>query len=414
MNKTYILVINCGSSSLKFALYDTHFSSLFKPLKLLTEGIAELKKQDEKSNYQAKISIIQGKDKHATNLALADNTHFHADSLNHILAQLNQLFALKDHLLGIGHRVVHGGSVFNQSVLITDKVLAQIKQCIPLAPLHNPANILGIEVLKQHFPESPQAAVFDTAFHQSIPDYAYTYAIPKQWTEDYQIRRYGFHGTSHRYVTQQAASYLEKDINDVSLITAHLGNGASVAAIKNGQSVDTSMGLTPLEGLVMGTRSGDIDPGIFDYLVNQGFSIEDINQHLNKKSGLLGVSGLSHDMRNLCEAADSGNQDASLALHVFCFRAAKYIAAMSCSLEHLDALVFTGGIGENAAVVRKMIVKHLALLGFKLNSNANDHGNLNDSLAIELHEKGSRSILIIPTDEEAMIVGDTLELIQLH
>lgn len=412
MNKTNILVINCGSSSLKFALYDTHPLSLFKPLKMLCEGIAELQSRDGEAS-QAKITIKNKSEKNSTSIDLSnDSASFHSDSLQYILANLNTLFSLEERLLGIGHRVVHGGSLFNQSVLISDDILNKIKECSPLAPLHNPANILGIEVLKSHFPELPQAAVFDTAFHQSIPDYAHTYAIPQEWTKEYQIRRYGFHGTSHRYITQQAASYFEKDACEVSLITAHLGNGASVAAIKDGLSVDTSMGMTPLEGLVMGTRSGDIDPGIFDYLVNKGHSTKEINQSLNKKSGLLGISGLSHDMRNLCEAAQTGHKEAQLALEVFCFRAAKYIAAMSISLSKLDALVFTGGIGENAPLIRKMIINHLSIIGFTLNETKNSNSRIQEELAIEIQARGSHPILIIPTDEEAMIVGDTLELIQ--
>tara|TARA_R110001592_G_scaffold138511_4_gene357650 strand:+ start:32329 stop:33561 length:1233 start_codon:yes stop_codon:yes gene_type:complete len=408
MSYSFILVINAGSSSVKFALYDTHPLSSFKPLKLLAEGISELT-----SPTQASITIKQGSDKTKINIDLINaSNNFHSDSLKIIISTLDEKYPLQENLLGIGHRVVHGGNLFSQSVIISDDVLKQIKLCSELAPLHNPANILGIEVLQTHFPDTPQTAIFDTAFHQTIPDFAHTYALPKKWSDEYKIRRYGFHGTSHMYITQQTASYLNVDINELSIITAHLGNGASVAAIKNGKSVDTSMGLTPLEGLVMGTRSGDIDPGIFDYLVNKGISPADINQTLNKKSGLLGISELSHDMRTLCEAAENGHQSAQLALNVFCFRAAKYIAAMSVSLENLDALVFTGGIGENSTLVRAMIIKHLSILGFSINEQANNSLNLKDSVAISIHSENSRPILIIPTDEEAMIVNDTLNLIQ--
>lgn len=408
MSHTLILVINAGSSSVKYALYDTHALSTFKPLQLLSEGIAELI-----NSNQASITLKQNSEKTKTNLELIDgSSSFHSDSLKAIISTLNKTYSLQDNLLGIGHRVVHGGNIFSQSVVITDEVLNQIKLCSELAPLHNPANILGIEVLQRHFPNTKQTAIFDTAFHQTIPDFAYTYAIPKEWSDEYNIRRYGFHGTSHRYITQQAANYLEKDTNELSIISAHLGNGASVAAIENGQSVDTSMGLTPLEGLVMGTRSGDIDPGIFDYLINKGINPKEINQTLNKKSGLLGISELSHDMRTLCEAAQNGHKSAKLALEVFCFRAAKYIAAMAISLTKLDALIFTGGIGENSSLVRAMILQHLTILGFDLDESANIATNLKESLATPIHTNKSRPIFIIPTDEEAMIVIDTLELIQ--
>tara|TARA_R110001592_G_scaffold137324_1_gene355238 strand:+ start:23751 stop:24983 length:1233 start_codon:yes stop_codon:yes gene_type:complete len=408
MSHSFILVINAGSSSVKYALYDTHAISSFKPLKLLSEGIAELV-----NSNQASITIKQNSEKTKTNLDLIDGSNsFHSDSLKTIISALNDTYSLQDNLLGIGHRVVHGGNIFSQSVIISDEVLDQIKLCSELAPLHNPANILGIEELQRHFPNTTQTAIFDTAFHQTIPDFAHTYAIPKKWSENYNIRRYGFHGTSHRYITQQTASYLEKDIDELSIISTHLGNGASVSAIENGQSVDTSMGLTPLEGLVMGTRSGDIDPGIFDYLINKGISPKEINQTLNKKSGLLGLSELSHDMRTLCEAAQNGHQNAKLALEVFCFRAAKYIAAMTISLSKIDALIFTGGIGENSTLVRTMIIKNLTILGFELNPSANESINLKESLAMPIHSDKSRTILIIPTDEEAMIVTDTLELIQ--
>ena len=398
MPNTLVLVINCGSSSVKFALYNSHEASNFKPVKLLSEGIAELL-----SDTTFAITIKEGKEKQHAEHKLNDTEEaFHRRALKHILEALNERFQLEDNLVGIGHRVVHGGQVFQQSVVIDKQVLSEIKNCVPLAPLHNPANITGIEILQQAYPSISQVAVFDTAFHQSIPAYAYTYAIPKEWTQN----------TSHRFVAQQAAYYLEKDMSELSFITAHLGNGASITAIKNGLSVDTSMGLTPLEGLVMGTRSGDIDPGIFDFLINKGFSPQDISLALNKKSGLLGISGLSHDMRSICEAAQQGHENAQLALEVFCFRAAKYIAAMMASLSQLDALIFTGGIGENAAQVREKIIGHLALLGFQLNKTHNQHKNGKEALAYPIHEQPSHPILIIPTDEEAMIVSDTMQLIQ--
>jgi acetate kinase len=410
MPNALVLVINCGSSSVKFALYNSYEATNFKPVKLLSEGIAELLSKSEMS-----LTIKKREDKQQSRHSLPENTSgFHHLAIGMILDDLNNHFQLTDYLVGIGHRVVHGGQTFQQSVLIDEKVLNEIKKCVQLAPLHNPANITGIEVLQQRFPELPQVAVFDTAFHQTIPDFAYTYAIPRNWTEDFEIRRYGFHGTSHRFVAQQAAFFLEKQLPAASFITAHLGNGASVTAIKNGESVDTTMGLTPLEGLVMGTRSGDIDPGIFDFLINKGLSPQDISQTLNKKSGLLGISGLSHDMRTLCDAAANGHALAKLALEVFSYRAAKHIAAMMAGLDQIDALIFTGGIGENASLVRQLIVGHLGLVGFKLNSDQNLHAKAKDALAYPIHRADSHPILIIPTDEEAMIVSDTLQLIQNH
>tara|TARA_R110002072_G_scaffold172728_1_gene326975 strand:+ start:58497 stop:59720 length:1224 start_codon:yes stop_codon:yes gene_type:complete len=407
MNHSYVLVINCGSSSLKFALYDTHAQPDFKPLKLLAEGIAE-----HVNSNTANITIRKHPEKTSSPLDLNEHDpEFHAKSLEYILDHLDKDFHLHGNLLGVGHRVVHGGNIFSQSVVITDQVLQQIKECASLAPLHNPANIIGIESLKSHFPILPQVAVFDTAFHQTMPDFAYTYALPKAWSNNYQIRRYGFHGTSHRYVSQQAASFFEKDLSELSVITAHLGNGASVTAISGGKSVDTSMGMTPLEGLVMGTRSGDVDPGIFDYLTTKGHSIQEINQVLNKKSGLLGISDISHDMRTLCDAAENGHPDASLALEVFCFKAAKYIASMSASLKHLDALIFTGGIGENATHIRHMIVDHLSILGLKIDTQKNNQTKIDDAMIMSIHSPDSGPILVIPTDEEAMIVSDTLQLI---
>lgn len=407
MPNALVLVINCGSSSVKFALYNSQDAANFKPVKLLSEGIAE-----RRTPSIFAITVKQGTEKEQNQHEIPEHgQEFHHLAIDQILKELNSRFSLEDHLVGIGHRVVHGGQIFQKSVLIDTQVLNEINKCAALAPLHNPANITGINILQKSFPEIPQVAVFDTAFHQTIPAHAYTYAIPKSWSQDFQIRRYGFHGTSHRFVAQQAAFFLEKDINEASFISAHLGNGASVTAIRNGLSVDTSMGLTPLEGLVMGTRSGDLDPGIFDFLISKGISAEEISQTLNKKSGLLGISGLSHDMRTICEAAEEGHQDAKLALEVFCYRAAKHIAAMMAGLQQLDALIFTGGIGENAFLVRDLIVEHLSLLGFKLNKKQNQNAKAKDALAYPIHQQTSHPILIIPTDEEAMIVRDTLELI---
>jgi len=391
MNSKLILVINCGSSSLKFALYSIDHQ-------LLAEGLAE---SLNSVNAKLHIKLLN------TEIKSTLDTKDHQHAIDLLIIELQKTFDLKLDLVGIGHRVVHGGESFKQSVIITQEVISEIKNCIPLAPLHNPANLLGINILATLFPKLNQVAVFDTSFHQTMPEHAYTYAIPYKFYKDDGVRRYGFHGTSHRFVTLQASKLLNKHVDTLNLVTAHLGNGASVAAIANGASVDTSMGMTPLEGLVMGTRSGDIDPGLFDYLISKGLSPEDISRTLNKKSGLLGISGISNDMRTLCEQAAQGHKLSQLAIDIFCFRLAKYIAAMMVSLTHIDALVFTGGIGENSPLVREKTTDHLLILGFTLDKNLN---SLNCSNKV-INDADSKNIIVIPTDEELMIVNDTLELI---
>lgn len=389
MNSKLILVINCGSSSLKFALYTT-------TLTLLAEGLAE-----SLNSVSAKLKIKLS-DQQSTEVLPTED---HKSAIQLIISSLHKHFNLDEKLVGIGHRVVHGGEKFKQSALVTAAVLDEIKRCTPLAPLHNPANLLGINILGEHFPAISQVAVFDTAFHQTMPAHAFVYAIPYRFYEQEGVRRYGFHGTSHRYVSQQASILLAKPNSDTNLVIAHLGNGASVASIKGGKSVDTSMGLTPLEGLVMGTRSGDIDPGIYDFLISKQLSPDDISKMLNKESGLLGVSGVSNDMRTLCDEAAKGHVRSQLAIDIFCFRLAKYIAGMMISLQHLDALVFTGGIGENSALVRQKTIDHLAIVGFEVDETKNN-GNCQN---LTIHTTNSRPIIIIPTDEEVMIVQDTLE-----
>jgi len=391
MTPTLILVINCGSSSLKFALYTTQ-------LNLLAEGLAE-----SLNSSQAKLTI----EKYSNHTKETFATKDHQNAIKIIIAELQKHFDLDDKLIGIGHRIVHGGDKFKQSALIDQHVKAEIEHCIPLAPLHNPANLLGINILNAQYPNLSQVAVFDTSFHQTMPTHAFTYAIPYRFYEQESVRRYGFHGTSHRFVSHQAAKLLNKDFNETNLVVAHLGNGASVASISHGKSVDTSMGLTPLEGLVMGTRSGDIDPGLYDYLISRNLSPVDISHMLNKESGLLGISGVSNDMRTLCEHASQGHKRSKLAIDIFCFRLAKYIAAMMVSLQSLDALIFTGGIGENSALVRAKTIRHLSIFGFSIDEELNDSNCHNKTI----HTSGSRPIIVIPTDEEVMIVQDTLELI---
>jgi acetate kinase len=313
-------------------------------------------------------------------------------------------------LIGVGHRVVHGGDRFSASTLVDDEVMAAIREFTRLAPLHNPANLAGIEAISAVRPELPQVAVFDTAFHQTMPACAFRYAIPEEWCTRYGVRRYGFHGTSHRFVSERAATLLGQPLGELRLVTAHLGNGCSAAAIRDGVSVDTTMGLTPMEGLVMGTRSGDVDPGVFGYLADQtGQTAAELTQVLDTQSGLLGLSGVGNDMRSVQAAAARGDERAQLALDVFVHRLAKAIAGLVVNLERLDALVFTGGIGENSPVVRGLVLRHLGFLGLAEDPGANDgHGR---STGGRISRPGPVQALVVPTDEELMIARDTARLI---
>ena len=388
-----ILVINCGSSSLKFAVYEEASRTP------LVTGLAEALSSD---SARAKIHF-KDSEQSVFNLPNAD----HETIIKKILSELELRLVLSDQLLTIGHRVVHGGEHFSAASIVDDDVLNAIRNCTPLAPLHNPANVMGIELLSKAYTDVPQVAVFDTAFHQTMPARAYRYALPKSLYEELSVRRFGFHGTSHHFVAQATAHHLNKPLQECSFISAHLGNGASVCAIGYGQSLDTSMGMTPLEGLVMGTRSGDIDPGIFAYLLRQGYSGEQIDTLLNKESGLLGVSGLSNDMRTLEQAASTGNPDAALAIDLFCFRLAKHISGMRVSLDTVDGLIFTGGIGENAASIRSKTVALLAGLGFSVNKEKNS--SINDDI-VSIHDDGSLPIYVTKTDEEWMIASQSAAL----
>jgi acetate kinase len=313
-------------------------------------------------------------------------------------------------LLGAGHRVVHGGERFTSSIRVDDAVIAALRSFDHLAPLHNPANLAGIEAVRAALPGLPQVAVFDTAFHQTMPPHAFRYAVPEEWYVRHGVRRYGFHGTSHRFVSEQAASMLGRLPRELRLITAHLGNGCSATAVRDGVSVDTTMGLTPLEGLVMGTRSGDIDPGLIGYLAGRtGMNIDEITQALNVDSGLQGLSGVGNDMRTVAEAAADGNERARLALDVFVYRLSKAIAALVVGLQRLDALVFTGGIGENSAVVRSLVLSRLGFLGLAEDVEANAEHGRNTGGRISLG--GPVLALVVPTDEELLIARDTARVI---
>ena len=388
-----ILVINCGSSSIKFALVNEAHSQF------TLSGLAErLGSPDAVLHWQ------RGGEKDSLMLPNGD----HRAALHQLLPLVQGAAGGKLH--GIGHRVVHGGEQFTAACRIDASSLQAIRATAPLAPLHNPANLLGIEAALKLFPNLTQVAVFDTAFHQSLPEHAYRYAVPEHLYREHGVRRYGFHGTSHRFVSRRAAEMAELSTGDSSWLSAHLGNGCSTCAIVDGKSRDTSMGLTPLEGLVMGTRSGDVDPNLHGHLARTlGWSLEQIDNMLNKDSGLLGLSGLSNDMRSLEQASASGHPGATLAIEVFCYRLAKSLAAMSCALPQLDGVIFTGGIGENSALVRSKTLAHLGLLNLYLDDTANARCVRGESGAIQ--REGHPRVLVIATNEERQIALDTLALL---
>ena len=394
-----VLVLNSGSSSVKFALLnpDTGERAL--------SGLAE-----EVGTPEA-VLWIRRHPGDAVSEPLPDGS-YHA-VIARILDRIADARADDASLaypIGVGHRVVHGGDRFTASTLVDDEVIAAIREFARLAPLHNPENLDGIEAVAAIRPDLPQVAVFDTAFHQTMPAVAFRYAVPEEWYTRYGVRRYGFHGTSHRFVSEQAAALLQRPPGELRLVTAHLGNGCSAAAIRDGVSVDTTMGLTPMEGLVMGTRSGDVDPGLFGYLASQtGQTSAELTQVLNTQSGLLGLSGVGNDMRTVEAAAAAGDQQAELALEVFVHRLAKAVAGLVTSLERLDALVFTGGIGENSPVVRGRVLRRLGFLGLADDPVANArHGR---STGGRISRPGPVQALVVPTDEELMIARDTGRLI---
>lgn len=391
-----ILVVNCGSSSLKFSLLE------------LPAGRALASGNFERlGTPEAQLTLKAGGGERVAPQPDAD----HHAALERIVAELKALGLPLERITGVGHRVVHGGEKFSRSVRVDEAALETIRGLSDLAPLHNPANAEGIEVARQFFPGVPHVAVFDTAFHQTMPPRAFHYAIPHRLYRDYGVRRYGFHGTSHAYVAGEAAAFLDRPLEEVCLVTAHLGNGCSATAVREGRSVDTTMGLTPLEGLVMGTRSGDVDPSLHAFLAAKtGQSLEEITSLLNRESGLLGLSECDNDMRALLEARSDGNQRAALAIEVFCYRLARSILALCAGLPRLDAVVFTGGIGENSPDVRAETLTHLALLGGAVDPAANACCVGGQSGAITLPD--SRLLaLVIPTNEELRIARETAELL---
>lgn len=395
--KKDILVINCGSSSIKFALINP------------ATGDAELTGLAEKLGLQdAFVTFKHANEKTVEQLPNGD----HAAAMKAIIRQLTA-FGLADQVAAIGHRIVHGGEFFKATKLIDDSVIAAVQECCKLAPLHNPGHLLGIHSAIENFPGLPQTVVPDTAFHQTMPERAYLYAVPMSLYREHHVRRYGAHGTSHRFVSQEAAKMQGIPLESSAIIVAHLGNGASACAVLNGQSVDTTMGLTPLEGLVMGTRCGDIDANIFSYLTSvMGLDIAEITEILNKKSGLLGLSELSNDCRELEEAAAKGHAGAKIALEIFCYRLAKHIAALVVPMGRLDILAFSGGIGENSTFIRKRVMEQLGFLGLKLDDDANNACIRGKAGKIGA-QGSSASALVINTNEELMIALDTAKLVGL-
>ncbi len=395
-----VLVLNCGSSSIKYQFINTNDK------KVLAKGLVE------RIGMSSAVLTHQaiGQDK----IKIVGEILDHTIAIEYVIAVLlspnHGVIKDKSEIEAVGHRVVHGGETFSDSVLITDRVMQAIKDNIELAPLHNPPNIKGIRACKAHLPDIPQCAVFDTAFHSKMPPYAYLYGIPYALYKKYKIRRYGFHGTSHRYVSERASQLLKRDISQLKIITAHLGNGASIAAVNKGVSVDTSMGFTPLEGLLMGTRSGDLDPSLVTYIMGkEELSLSDMNALMNKHSGLLGVSGESSDMREIEESMQEGNKRARVAFDIFTYRIKKYIGAYAAAMGGLDVLVFTGGIGENSSLVRKQVCENMEFLGIELNPKLNEapQGEAEVSSA-----SSKVKVLRIPTNEEMVIALDTAEIVE--
>lgn len=395
-----VLVINCGSSSLKYQLLD------MKDESLIAIGNCE------------RIGIDGSFIKH--NTQGQETIKDHCEIPNHTVAFEKVMEKLTtgdtkciesiDEISAVGHRVVHGGEKFSGSVLITNEVKQALEDCRELAPLHNPPNLTGIYACEELMPNVPMVAVFDTAFHQTMPKESYVYALPYALYEKNRIRRYGFHGTSHKYVSNEAAKMLGKDIKDLKIITCHLGNGASITAVKNGKSFDTSMGFTPLEGLVMGTRSGDVDPAVLTYLMEElGMSAKEVDNLLNKESGVLGISGVSSDFRDVEIAAGEGNERAQLALDIFHYRVRKYIGSYIAAMDGVDCLVFTAGLGENSPETREAVSDGLSFFGIKIDKSKNAVRGKKVDIS---HEDSKVKVLIVPTDEELMIARDTLNLIK--
>ena len=395
-----VLVINCGSSSLKYQLIDMSNE------KALAVGLVE------RIGIEGSILTqkVEGRDKYIIETPMKDHKVAIGLVLNALVDEKNGVIKSMDEISAVGHRVVHGGEKYAKSVVVTEEVMKELEECAKLAPLHNPPNIIGINACKELMPNTPMTAVFDTAFHQTMPEKAYIYPLPYELYENNAIRKYGFHGTSHKYVSSIAAQEMGKDIKDLKIITCHLGNGASVAAVKNGECVDTSMGFTPLEGLAMGTRCGDIDPAIVTFLMTElNMSADEANTVLNKKSGVLGISGVSSDFRDIEGAAAEGNNRAKLALDIFNYRVKQYIGSYAASMGGVDCVVFTAGLGENAIETREEICSGLEFLGIEVDHEKN---NIRGKVK-EVSKDGSKvKVFVVPTNEELVIARDTVSLVK--
>lgn len=396
-----VLVLNCGSSSIKYKLYDMNGQK-----ELASGGIEKIGLPDSFLKFTlsdgSKQVITQEIKEHTAGIELILKTL--TDAKYGAIKSLDQIDA-------VGHRVVHGGDKFCSSVVINQEVIDKIEECVDLAPLHNPANLKGIFAIQKILPKVPQVAVFDTSFHQTMPPYAYIYALPYDYYEKYGVRRYGFHGTSHRYVAKRGCEFLGINLENSRIITAHIGNGGSITAIKNGKSIDTSMGMTPVEGLMMGSRSGSVDPGVLTYLMDkENLSTQQINDIINKKSGLVGVSGVSSDMRDIENAIEQGNERARLAMDMYFYYILKYVSGYIAVLGGVDAIIFTGGVGENQPIMRKYVCDSLAFLGVDFNNELNDRIKGRET---ELTFPNSKvRVAVIPTNEELAIAIDTEELVE--
>ena len=393
-----ILVINCGSSSLKFQLIDSETEGV------LAKGLCERIGIDGRLVYQP-----EGGEKETSDLAMPTHKQAIQFVLDALTNEKSGVIKSLQEVGAVGHRVVHGGEKFASSAVITEEMLAAVESCNDLAPLHNPANLIGIRACQELMPGVPMVGVFDTAFHQTMPQEAYIYGIPYEYYEKYKVRRYGFHGTSHSYVSKRAAEILGKDYNSMKTIVCHLGNGASICAVNNGKSVDTSMGLTPLEGLIMGTRSGNLDPAIMEFLAKkENLDIEGVMNVLNKKSGVLGVSGVSSDFRDLEAAAGEGNERARLAQKVFAYNVVKFIGAYVAAMNGVDTICFTAGLGENDKKIRKEICDYLTYLGIEIDEEKNA---VRGEETVISTENSKVTVMVIPTNEELAICRETVALI---
>ena len=390
------LILNCGSSSIKYKLFDMASEIVIAQGGLERIGISG-----------SRLKLV---DPNGEKVTIEKDITGHEDGISFILSVLTdeKVGCIKEYneIDAVGHRVVHGGEKFASSVLIDDEVIAKVVECCELAPLHNPANLEGIYAMQKILPDTPQVAVFDTAFHQTMPDYAYMYGLPYELYRKYGVRRYGFHGTSHRYVSRRACEILNVDYEKQRIITAHIGNGGSITAIHNGTSVDTSMGLTPVEGLLMGTRCGDVDPGVLTFIMNkEGLNADQLSNLMNKKSGVLGISGVSSDMRELETAAVEGNLRAILAMKMYNYRVKKYVGAYAAAMGGVDILVFTGGVGENKTALRKAVCHDMEYMGIRLDNQIND-GIRSKEMVISTPDS-KVTVIVVPTDEEYVIASDT-------